>query len=150
VTKTTRLQKPLTLALALTAALALAACGQTDNPVVTPTTTAPTPTAPTTTAAPTMSPSAVPSQAAGRRIEISVKGKQVTPAPATVNIAVGESLTVAVTSDQDNTLHAHGFEVEKNLKAGQRGEVTVKGNQTGTFEFELHDPELRLFTVAVR
>jgi len=86
----------------------------------------------------------------GRRIEITVTGKQVRPRPATVNIAVGESLTIAVTSNHDNTLHAHGFEIEKDIKAGQRVEVTVKGAEPGVYDFELHDPELRLFQVAVR
>lgn len=157
-TNTTRLQKPLTLALGLTAALVLASCSQTDSPVVAPTTAPPATTGPTVTTgppattspAPSTSPSASPSTPAGRRIDITVKGKRVTPAPATVNIAVGQSLTIAVTSDQDNTLHAHGFEIAKDLKAGQRGEITIKGAQTGSFEFELHDPELRLFQVAVR
>jgi len=55
-----------------------------------------------------------------------------------------------VTSDHDNTLHAHGFDIEKNVRAGQRAEATVKGAQPGVYEFELHDPELRLFQLAVR
>jgi plastocyanin len=154
--KMTRLKRPLTLALGLTAALVLASCGQAASPAAAPTTAPPTPQGkataghPTTSPAPSTSPSVAPSTPAVRRIDITVRGKQVTPAPASVKLAVGESLTIAVTSDKNNTLHAHGFEVAKDLKAGQRGEITIKGAQTGTFEFELHDPELRLFTVAVR
>ena len=146
-TQMPRFNRPLALALGLSAALLLAACGQTATPAASPTGLPP---GHPPTSAPTTAPSTTPSQAAGKRLDISVKGKQVTPAPATVDLAVGESLTIAVTSDKANTLHAHGFEVEKKLTAGQPGEVTVKGGQTGTFEFELHDPELRLFTVAVR
>jgi plastocyanin len=70
--------------------------------------------------------------------------------PATVNIAVGESLTIAVTSDHNDELHAHGFEVEEDIKAGQRLEVTVKGEKPGVYEVELHEPELRILLVAVR
>lgn len=153
--KMTGFKRSLALALSVTAALVLAACGQTTSPAPAPTTT-PTETQENTTTAPAITspassaPSAASSQSVGKRIDITVKGKQVTPAPATVNLAVGESLTIAVTSDKDNTLHAHGFEIAKVLKAGQRGEVTIKGAQTGSFEFELHDPELRLFQVAVR
>jgi hypothetical protein len=151
--KPTRLKRPLTLALGLTTALVLAACGQAASPAAAPpATTQGNATAgqPTTSPAPSATPSVAPSTPAGRRIDITVKGKQVTPAPASVKLAVGESLTIAVTSDKNNTLHAHGFEVAKDLKAGQPGQVTIKGAQTGIFEFELHDPELRLFTVAVR
>jgi plastocyanin len=77
-------------------------------------------------------------------------GKQVTPKPALVNIAVGESLTVTVTSDHNDTLHAHGFDIEKNIKPGLPVTVTIKGARPGVYEFELHHPELRLFQVAVR
>jgi len=77
-------------------------------------------------------------------------GKKVRPQPATVDLDVGESLTIALTSDRDNTLHAHGFEIAKPVKAGKQARITIKGAETGVFEFELHDPELRLFQVAVR
>jgi hypothetical protein len=155
-TKMTRLNRPLTLALCLTAALFLASCGQTESPAAAPTTAPPETHGATTGAhaptspAPSSTRAASLANSASKRIDVTVKGKEVTPAPETVNIAVGQSLTVAVTSDHDDTLHAHGFEVEEDIKAGQRVEVTVKGAQTGVFEFELHHPELRLFQVAVR
>lgn len=154
VTKMTPPRRPLTVALALTAAAALTSCSQAESvavPITGPATTSPaavstgastaTNTSPTSPSSPT---------AAGRRIDITVTGKQVSPKPATLNIAVGESLTVAVTSDHDNKLHAHGFDIERGVKAGKRLEVTIKGAQPGVYEFELHEPELRLFQVAVR
>jgi hypothetical protein len=67
-----------------------------------------------------------------------------------VNLAVGRSLTIIVTSDRDNTLHAHGFNIERHIKAGQPLTITVKGTQPGVYEVELHHPELRLLQVAVR
>ena len=138
------------MALGLTAAVLLASCSQTGGPVAAAPGTSPVPAGHPTFGTQATSPTAASTPAAGKRIDITVKGKQVTPAPTTVNIAVGESLTVAVTSDHDDQLHAHGFEVEKNVKAGQRLELTVKGAQTGVFEFELHHPALRLLQVAVR
>lgn len=146
--KMTRLKGPLTLALGLTAALVLAACGQTASPAAAP----PATQGNATTSAATTSPaSAAPSTSAGRRINITVKGKQITPAPATVPLAVGESLTVVLTSDHDDQLHAHGFNnLEENVKADTPLEVKVTGAETGVFEFELHHPELLLFKVAVR
>ena len=145
-----RLRRPLTVALSLTAAVALTSCSQTETPVVAPTTEPAATTGAATNAATASPTSPPPPTSVVRRIDITVTGKQVRPDPATVNIAVGESLTIAVTSDGDNTLHAHGFDIAKDVKAGQRAEVTIKGAQPGVYEFELHDPELRLFQVAVR
>ena len=151
-TKMSRLTRSLTVALGLGVTLTLASCGQTTSPAAEPT---PSPSEShghaTTGAQPSTSP-ATPSSSkpAGRRLDITVQGKKITPAPATVNLAVGESLTIAVTSDHDDTLHAHGFEIAQDIKANKQTEVTIKGAQTGIFEFELHHPELRLFQVAVR
>jgi uncharacterized lipoprotein YajG len=132
-----------TAAFGLSAALVLTSCSQngpTSSP--TPSTSAPTP-AQTSTSASTSTPGI-------RRIDITVTGKQVTPTPAVVNINVGESLTIAVTSDHNDQLHAHGFEIEKDIKAGQPLVITVTGAQTGVFDVELHHPALRILQVAVR
>lgn len=148
----TGLRGPLTLALALTAAVVLASCSQTDGPVVALTTgAAPGAAAGPATSTATSSPTShAPSTSASRRIDITVTGKQVTPTPALINIAVGESLTIAVTSDRDDELHAHGFNIEKRIKAGQRLEITVKGAQPGVYDIELHQVDLRILQVAVR
>ena len=147
-TKMTWLKRPLTLALGLSVAAALASCGQTAAPAATPVTPPGHPAIGTHAATSSATPSS--SKPTGRRMDVTVQGKKVTPAPATVKLAVGESLTVVVTSDHDDQLHAHGFNnLEKDVKAGKPLVVTVTGAQTGVFEFELHHPELRLFQVAV-
>lgn len=72
------------------------------------------------------------------------------PAPATVDLAVGEQLTLVVTSDHDDELHLHGFDVEDKLKAGVPTTVTVTGKDPGIYEVETHEPPLRLLKIAVR
>ena len=147
----TRLRKPLALALGLTTAVVLASCSQA-GPVPSTAPSASPSTAPSASpsTAPSTSPSTSEPTTASRRIDVVVAGRQVTPTPEMVNIAVGQSLTIAVTSDHDNTLHAHGFNIERDIKAGQQLEITVKGAQPGVYDIELHDPELRLLQVAVR
>jgi len=86
----------------------------------------------------------------GRSIAIAVKGKSVTPAPATVDLKIGETLTLVVTSDHDDELHAHGFDVETKLVAGAPTTVLLTGTQPGLYEVETHEPPLRLLMVAVR
>jgi hypothetical protein len=159
-TKSTWLKRHLALPLGLTAAVVLASCGQSDSPAAAPTTTPQesrgnATAGPTSTSNPTSPAGTSPSTPEGRRVEITVKGKQVIPGPHSVPIKVGESLTIAVTSDHDDQLHAHGFkiegvEIEKDIKAGQPLVFTVKGTKTGLFEVELHHPPLRILTVAVR
>lgn len=159
VTTRTRLRKQLIMGVALTATVVLVSCSQADNASGTlPPTSSDGPsqsstTSPSSSSSASSSPSSTRAPAPApsvRRIDVTVTGKQVQPQPGTVNIAVGESLTIAVTSDQNNTLHAHGFEIAKPVTAGQQMETTVKGARPGVYDFELHDPELRLFQVAVR
>ena len=63
---------------------------------------------------------------------------------------MGQALTLTVTTDHDDELHAHGFEVEQNIKAGVPTTITLTGKDPGVFEVELHEPPLTLLTVAVR
>src|SRR5690242_16743306 len=108
-----------------------------------------------TPGAPAASPSASPTgstrgAATGQTLTVTVTGKQVTPAPATVDLAVGETLTLTVTSDHDDQLHAHGFEIERDVKAGVPTTVVLKGAEPGLYDVEMHHPELKLLSVAVR
>ena len=79
-----------------------------------------------------------------------MQGKKVTPAPSTVDLAVGETLTLIITSDHDDELHVHGFEVEAALESGRPTSVTVTGKAPGVYEVETHEAGLRLLKIAVR
>jgi hypothetical protein len=57
---------------------------------------------------------------------------------------------LVVTSDHDDELHAHGFEVEQEIKAGVPATIALTGKEPGVYEVELHHPALTLLTVAVR
>ncbi|MBB2985426.1 hypothetical protein [Terracoccus luteus] len=91
-------------------------------------------------------------QASGqvRRLEVSITGTTVTPAPAQVDLAVGETLELVVTSDHDDELHAHGFEAEAQLKAGVPTTLRLTGAEPGVYEVETHEPALLLLNLAVR
>ena len=85
-----------------------------------------------------------------QRVSVTIKGSQVSPSPHQVDLGAGSTLTLTVTSDHDDELHAHGFEVEKPIKAGVPLTITLKGAQPGVYEVETHHPPLRLLSVAVR
>lgn len=88
--------------------------------------------------------------AADQTVEITVRGKQVTPAPHRVELRSGQTLRLVVTIDHADELHAHGFDVERELVAGQPNTVDLTGAPPGLYEVETHHPELRLLQVVVR
>jgi hypothetical protein len=67
-----------------------------------------------------------------------------------VNVSVGQKVRIIVTSDVDNEVHVHGAEVEKELTAGQPGEIEAVESQPGIYEVELHHPALLLFQLVAR
>ena len=148
------LRQVVSYAAGLAFVVSLTACGGAGAPPMPTTSTAPAATqAPTqaVTRAPTKAVTQAPAQGAtGRTLSVTVRGKQVTPAPATVDLEVGETLTLTVTADRANVLHIHGFDIEKDLVAGRPLTVTLTGRQPGTYDVETHDPELRLLKIAVR
>ena len=85
-----------------------------------------------------------------RRMTVTVTGTSVTPPPAQVDLPVGSTLELVVTSDHDDELHAHGFDQEASLKAGQPTTVRLTATEPGLYEVETHEPALTLLTVAVR
>jgi plastocyanin len=85
-----------------------------------------------------------------KRLEVTVTGTTVTPAPAQVDLSIGSTLELVVTSDHDDEVHAHGFDVEAALKAGTPTTLRLTGTEPGVYEVETHEPALTLLTVAVR
>ena len=85
-----------------------------------------------------------------KRLAVTITGTTVTPAPAQVDLPLGSTLELVVTSDHDDELHAHGFDVEESLKAGVPTTLRLTGKEAGSYEVETHDPALTLLTVAVR
>lgn len=128
-------------------ALLLGATGCAEQPAP-----GPTPAAPSTEPAtpPDTGASAPTADPAVRTVEVTVAGGQVSPAPSQVDLAVGEPLRLVVTSDRDSELHAHGFDVDAAVPAGEPTAIELVGATPGVYEVELHDPDLLLLQVAVR
>ena len=85
-----------------------------------------------------------------KRLAVTITGTTVTPAPAQVELPVGSTLELVVTSDHDDELHAHGFDQEATLKAGVPTTLRLTAKEPGRYEVETHEPPLTLLTVAVR
>jgi hypothetical protein len=131
-------------ALALAATLLVAGCGGDDPETTTPSSTPP----PSTTSAPATTPSET--AFAGTEIVVAVKGGTVEPPTHRVKVSKGTQVRLLVTSDKADELHVHGYELEKELPAGEQVTLDFTADQTGLFEIETHESELQLAQLEVR
>jgi hypothetical protein len=131
-------------ALTLAATLLVAGCGGDDPATTTPSSTPP----PSSTNAAATTPTET--AFAGTEIVVAVKGGKVDPATHRVKVAKGTPVRLLVTSDKADELHVHGYEIEKELPAGEQVTVDFTADQTGVFEIETHETELQLAQLEVR
>lgn len=106
-----------------------------------PSTSAPSPTASDAT------PSA--QRFAGRDIAVTFAGGQVSGDIGRVPAALGESLTIVVTSDTADEVHLHGYDVSVPVTPGSPASLTFEATIPGVFEVELEGAGQQLLTVQV-
>lgn len=85
-----------------------------------------------------------------RVIRVTIHGQNVSPAPDNIEIPLGTTVRLVVTSDHDDELHAHGFEVERTLKAGTPTTLDLTATDPGVYEVETHHPPLTLMHLVIR
>lgn len=110
-------------------------------------------TSPAAAASPSGSTSSPPtsSSPAGQLIEVQVENGRVSPSPdRRVEVPKGQTVQIRVTSDHEDEIHVHGYDIEKPINAGQTITIEFVADLTGSFEVEMHeiDPGL-LFTLFV-
>lgn len=88
--------------------------------------------------------------AGSRTLAVKVTGSTIDPAPSTVELSVGQTLALTVTSDHADEVHAHGFDVEKEVEAGGSVLLVLTGGEPGEYEVEMHHPVLTLLKIDVR
>ncbi|MGH8940557.1 MAG: cupredoxin domain-containing protein [Actinomycetes bacterium] len=141
------------LPLLLAVALATGGCASGDNaPEAATTASAPATSTPQSSGTTPGSPSssATPDRVNGTEVVVAVKDGKVSPKPHRVKISMGTRVRLLVTSDVDDQVHVHGYELEKELPAGQTVTVKFVADQAGLYEVETHDSELTLLQLEVR
>lgn len=100
----------------------------------------------------TPSPSDVPtsSRPTGDVIRIEVTDGKLSPPAHVERIALGESVTLAVTSDVADEVHVHGYDMHVDLVAGQEGALTFTADIPGRFEVELEGAGALLVELEVK
>lgn len=138
----------------LAAALLIAACGDDDTTTAADdtvaadtTSTTQAPSTETETDAPATTTS-TPPESEGTLIDLSVSGGEVqgggrTPVP------LGDEVTIRVTSDVDDHVHLHGYDVLVDVVAGQPAELVFTADIPGVFEVELEDARILLVELEI-
>lgn len=131
--------------------LASTACRQAQDPTVgdPPTATPPTATSggPAGTTAEETTGATSGTQA--ERIEITVSGGEV-DGPGTVPLDAGTDVELVVTSDVDDHIHVHGYDIFQGVTAGEPATLTFTADIPGVFEVELEDSGAHLVDLQVR
>lgn len=66
-----------------------------------------------------------------------------------VEVKAGTTIVFTITSDRDDEVHVHGYDVEIPVKAGETITKEVLLDQVGRFEVESHEPALTILQLVV-
>jgi hypothetical protein len=130
-------------ALTLAATLLVAGCSSGDPGTTTPPSTSP---ASSTSAGTSSSQTAF----AGTEIVVAVTNGKVSPPTHRVKVAKDTAVRLLVTSDVNEELHVHGYDLMKELPAGQQATLDFTADQAGVFEVEAEESGLQLAQLEVR
>jgi FtsP/CotA-like multicopper oxidase with cupredoxin domain len=93
---------------------------------------------PSTAAASAAADTAPPPAEGGSSVEIKVHHGRLVAGPAVIKLKQGDQVTLRVTSDSNDELHVHGYDLHLNLIAGQPAQLSFTADHSGRFEYELH------------
>jgi heme/copper-type cytochrome/quinol oxidase subunit 2 len=69
--------------------------------------------------------------------------------PKSYRVSEGNKVSLTITSDKADEVHMHGYDIVRQLTAGQQTTVEFIADKTGRFEFELHDSSTTLGYIEV-
>jgi heme/copper-type cytochrome/quinol oxidase subunit 2 len=78
-----------------------------------------------------------------------VAGGQASGDTGRVSVAVGEHVTLVITSDVADEVHLHGYDLETELSPGQPAELSFDATIPGVFQVELHEAGTQVLSLQV-
>ena len=67
-----------------------------------------------------------------------------------VNLTLGQKLVLTISSDRDDTVHVHGFDLEIEVPAGETVTREITMDRVGRYEVESHTPTLTLLVLQIK
>lgn len=81
--------------------------------------------------------------------EITVRNGQRVSGPGDIEVHAGQNVTLKITSDRDDELHLHGYDLHLTLHAGVPATLAFQAAHSGRFDYELHHAHTELGTLNV-
>lgn len=75
---------------------------------------------------------------ASSKIEVSVNKVGDSLQPKDIKVKHKQDVTIRIKSDTDGTFHIHGYNLEKELKAGENSEISLVADATRRFPIAFH------------
>jgi plastocyanin len=73
--------------------------------------------------------------------QIQIRGGQVAGGPADITVKKGDQVRIVVSSDADDDIHLHGYDIEKPVEPGKPARFNFTADIEGIFEIESHVAE---------
>lgn len=124
-------------------ALLLAGCSAGSDPDTS------TPAAPPASTVPGVPSSAASPTPAVRVLDVTFAGGEVSGVEGRVDVQKGERLVLRITSDVEEEIHVHGYDLYADLVPGQTAQLAFTADLPGSYEVELHDAGRPLFQLRV-
>ena len=85
-----------------------------------------------------------------KTVKVSVQDGKVNPVTHRESIGQGDTVRLEVTTDTADEVHVHGYDLKKDVAAGETGTIEFVADQQGLFEVELENAGLQLVQLEVR
>lgn len=90
------------------------------------------------------------SDVSGQHPSIEVRDGEVVGGVQQLEVRLGDPVTIEVLSDEADEMHVHGYDLAKDVKAGEPSTVTFDADIPGEFDVELEDHHMALIVLRVR
>ena len=85
-----------------------------------------------------------------RAVSITMADGSVTPSGERVDLALGQTLVLTITSDHDDQVHVHGFDTTIDVPAGTTVVTDIVADRVGRYEVESHEPAMIILVLQIR
>jgi hypothetical protein len=82
--------------------------------------------------------------------ELVVQNKKLTSGPALIKVYEGESVTIKITSDEQEEFHIHGYDNSVELEPDIQATLNFSANLSGRFPYELELSKTELGAIEVQ
>ena len=86
----------------------------------------------------------------GQPVTVAVKVTAHSMDPSNPTVKQNDTVTMTVTTDKDEEIHLHGYDIPFECKAGRPLTKTFKADKTGDFEIEIEDTSQHLGSLTVK